>query len=77
MDLEGSLSFSFAALGWLWHRAGLVVFFWFLLVVVEETELSCVAGLFRWVDGAVGVGCLTLLPATEGADLRGDRIGAT
>lgn len=66
------MSFSCAALGWLWHRAGLVGFFWFLLVVVEEdTELSCVAGLLRWSDAAAEE------EEGAGADLRGDRMGAT
>lgn len=46
--------------------------------MVEEIELSCVAGLPRLTGGRTAVTCwFSLLPSCEGQAFRGDRMGAT
>lgn len=71
------------ATGWLWHRIGFFRFLGCLWGVVEETELSWVAGLPCLLGGSAAVlGWFSLLPADrfpawEGQAFRGDRMGAT
>lgn len=78
-----SPSLCFPATGWLWHRTGFFRFLGTLYGVVEEIELSWVAGLPCLLGGSTALKGwfswrpASIVPSCEGQAFRGERMGAT